>query len=211
MSFKNYYESVQQTFNFRIKTIYALDDEGMDVIERVLEKYRPTKTTRPKKMMFQTHPLGFTGVKNVEVYFIDVELSVPATSAILNYDLRTAFGLHQDSEIITVCGENDDPIADQEEAREELAKDETPLLCQPNYEEIEQPNPEESFGDAYNKSFLAYVRKVEAERELNKKVDAPHPITNWEKQPDPTADIDTKNFNDDRNDTPSPISGKKGK
>ncbi len=196
--FKNYYESVIKTFKFRIKSVGRLGDEEMDVIERVLDKYRPSKMTQPKKMMFQTEPLGFTGVENVEVYFLDVVLTVPARAPTLAYDLRTAFGLNPASPLIQVEGEHDDPTADQKEASEaqEKAKKDGALLTQPDYPEAVKVNPEEHFGDAYNKSFLAYVKKVEEERDLNAKIDAPHPITKWEKQPkDQNTDIDKTHFN----------------
>jgi hypothetical protein len=104
MNFKNYYEQVQKTFKFRIKTVYKLDDESMDVIENVLTKYRPSKIGKPKKMMFQTNPLGFTGPKNVELYFFDVELTVPAAPSVLEYDLRASFGLLANSDLIQGTG-----------------------------------------------------------------------------------------------------------
>lgn len=196
MNFKNYYESMLRTFNFRIKSVGRLGDEEMDVIERVLDKYRPSKISQPKKMMFQTFPLGFAGVQNAEIYFTDIELTVPARSATLAYDLRQAFGLSGDSALIQVEGENDDAGEDNEDAIENNHTDE-PLLTQPDYPEAPKVDPEKHFGDAYNKSFLSYVRKVEEERALNAPVDAPHPISKWAQQPsDPNSDIDTAHFND---------------
>lgn len=196
MSFKNYYESVQQTYDFRIKSIGRIGDEEMDVIEGVLDKYRPSKISQPQKMMFQTNPLGFTGVKNAEVWFLDVTLTVPARGATLAYDLRTSFGLNSSSPLIEVECEDEDAGLDNEEALE-AGRTEEALLLDPNFKEAPEVKVEEHFGDAYNKSFLAYVKKVEEDREWKKKNDAPHPITEWENQPDPDADLDTTHFNED--------------
>jgi hypothetical protein len=202
MNFKNYYEKVQKTFKFRIKAVYKLDDESMDVIEKVLDKYRPSKVGQPKKMMFQTQPLGFVGAKNVELYFIDVELTVPANPAVLEYDLRSAFHISTQSDIIQVFPEHGDPMEEAEEAAEEQheAEETTALLNQPDYPEAAEVDPNDHFGDAYNKRFLEYVKEVEKKRDLNKKIDAPHPITKWEKQPDPNSGDpkqDTADFNAD--------------
>ena len=189
MNFKNYYEAVQKTFKFRIKSIYKLDDAAMDVIEKVLDKYRPSKIGQPKKMMFQTNPLGFVGAKNVELYFFDVELTVPGSPSVLEYDLRTAFGMSASADFIQVFGEHSDPMEEEEldaDAQQETKEDDA-LLCQPDYPEAESVDSAEHFGDAYNKSFLAYVKEVGARRDLNKKIDAPHPITKWERQPDPST------------------------
>lgn len=200
MNFKNYYEAVQKTFKFRIKSTYTLDDESMDVIEKVLAKYRPSNVTKPKKLMFQSNPLGFTGPKNVELFFIDVELTVPAAPAILENELRTGFGLLPDSDIIQVFGEHANPLAEQEEEAEVEGETEAKeaLLNQPDYPEAKPVDSAEHFGDAYNKTFLAYVKDVETKRDLNKKVDAPHPITKWDKQPksnETEPKIDDTNFN----------------
>jgi hypothetical protein len=186
MNFKEYYEAVQKTYKFRIKTIYEIDEDTMDVIETVINKYRPTDISRPKKMMFQTQPLGFTGVKNVEIHFVDVVLSVPATEYVLACDLRQSFGLDIASDLIQVSGDEEEPVEEKEP---------TSLLLDPTMSEAPAVNAEEHFGDEYNKSFLAYVAKVEAEREHKKQIDAPHPITKWGQQPDPTADLDTTDFN----------------
>lgn len=195
MSLKQYFESVQQTYEFRIKSIGRLGDVEMDIIEGVLDKYRPTKISQPKKMMFQTNPLGFTGVKNAEVWFVDVTLTVPARGATLAYDLRTTFGLNGASPIIEVESDEEDAGLDNEIAIDEN-RTEDALLTDPDFKEAPEVDAEEHFGDAYNKRFLEYVKKVEEERIYKQKIDAPHPITEWEKQPDADADLDTTHFND---------------
>jgi hypothetical protein len=205
MNFKNYYEAVQKTFKFRIKSVYKLDDESMDVIEKVLDKYRPSKVGQPKKMMFQTNPLGFVGAKNVELYFFDVEFTVPANPSVLEYDLRQAFGISTQSDLIQVFADDGDPMEEVEDAVEEQqeAAEKDALLLQPDYPEAVEVNVDEHFGDAYNKRFLEYVKEVEKKRDLNKKIDAPHPITKWEKQPD-SSKVDPKQDETDFNEGKHP-------
>lgn len=195
MSFKKYYESVKETYTFRIKTTGRLGEEELDVIEKIVSKYRPDSISAPKKMMFQTNPLGFTGVKNVEIWFVDVVLTVPVLSTILALELKTEFGLVPSSPHIVVTGDNDNPIADQEE---ELAKPhDTALLLDNDFSEAPEVDAEEHYGDKFNKKLLAYIAKAEKERELEKKVDAPHPITRWSAQKvDLEPKQDLTNFND---------------
>ncbi len=199
MSFKNYYESVQKTFKFRIKSIYELDGETMDVIEAVLSKYRPTDMTRPKRMMFQTFPLGYTGPKVGEAFFVDVTLTVPVAPSVLAYEIKDSFGLNTNSDILTVTN--------PDEAEEEVEHKEA-LLSDPEYKEVDVVKADDHFGDKYNGKFLKYLAKSQEEREEPLKVDAQHPITKWAKQPDPTADLNTTDFNKDRDKAKSPISGR---
>ena len=200
MDFKSYYEKVAKTFKFRIKAAFELTDNVLDVIETVLYKYRPVDIGSPEKLMFQTTPLSFTGVKNVELYILDVELSVPTSPTMLQYDLRTAFGWHQDSDLIQVFEEGSHPqeeLLAQREAQEEALKD-GPLLTQPDYPEAAEVNVEDHYGDAYNAKFLDYIKKVEEQRMDRQKTEGPMSITQWEKQI-PLEDAEPKLNLDDFN------------
>lgn len=195
----DYLSDVEKTFKFRIKSIYEIDDDAMNVIEHALMKYRPSDISRPKKLMFQTVPLGFSGAKNVELFIVDVTTTVPVASIVMQSVLRNAFGLQEGDGAIQVIGEHDQFAAngqmDDEPVKEEdeTAEDKTALLLDPEYKEAADINADDYFGDNYNKKFLSYVNKVAAEHISKKKVDAPHPITKWESQPKPEM---SPNFND---------------
>lgn len=184
MSFKKYLADSQKVFKFRIKALFPLEDECMDSLEKALQKYRPNAISAPVKTMYQTNPLGFTGVKCGEVWMTDVELTVPVTSTLLEYDLRTILGMHKDDDHLKVFGESqDDLIATSEPVVEEEA---VSLLANENYEEVEEAKFDDFYGADYNSRFLEVLKKVEEERKISARagcVDAPHPITKWADQP----------------------------
>jgi hypothetical protein len=197
MNFKHYLADVEKkTFKFQIKTLFPLNDEVMDLLEKALQKYRPAAITKVKKTMMHSNPLGFTGVKMAEVFMFDVELTVPVTPLNLQYDLREILHLHKDAKELKVFGEDSEKLGDEMTVSEEDAELPT-LLDNENYEEVEEAKFEENFGDAYNAKFLAYLKKVETERAADKgrgeKVDAKHPITKWSDQPEgDVSDSDTE-------------------
>lgn len=188
MSFKKYLADTRKVFKFRIKALFPLEDACMDVLEKALQKYRPDSISSPIKTMYQTNPLGFTGAKNSEVWMTDVELTVPVTPTLLEYDLRTILGLHKDDEHLKVFGETQEelektaePIDSESEAGEPCA-----LLTDDHYEEVEEARFEDYYGGDYNTKFLEVLKKVEEERKTAAKagnVDAAHPITKWASQP----------------------------
>lgn len=185
MNFKQYLANVEKVFKFRIKTLFPLADETMDLLEKALLKYRPKSITDPVKTMYQTNPLGFTGVKCAEVFMTDVELTVPVTSELLQFDLRTILGLGKFDESLKVFSEFD-PVEAEKEKHEGEDEKKPALLTQENFEEAEEAKFEDYYGADYNTKFLAYLKQVEQERKEKVKagpVDAKHPITRWEKQP----------------------------
>jgi hypothetical protein len=193
MKFKDYIANLEKVFKFQIKTLFPLDDDSMDLLEKALQKYRPQSVSAPKKTMFQTNPLGFTGVKCAEVFIIDVELTVPTTALMLQHDLREILHMHKDAKELKVFGEHSEELDEEMNltAETDEEKEKVCLMNNINYEEIKDEKFEDYYGDDYNKKFLEYVSKVEKERAAAKgrgNVDAKHPITKWEKQPKPSAD-----------------------
>lgn len=190
MNFRDYIANAEKTFKFQIKTLFPLGEDEMDLLEKALFKYRPVSVSKPKKTMFQSNPLGFTGAKNSEVFIVNVELTVPVTPLILQHDLRDQLHLHKDAKELKVFGEHSEELGEQMEplgSGEEEAETTPALLTQEAYEEVEEAKFEDNFGDAYNAKFTAYLKKVEAERKKasgrGAEVDAKHPITKWADQP----------------------------
>lgn len=198
MSLKKYLAETKKVFKFRIKSLFPLEEDCMDVLELALQKYRPESISTPVKAMYQTNPLGFTGVKSAEVWMTDVELTVPVTATLLEYDLRTILGMDKDNESLKVFGESQDeleatvePISEEDELEEAEA-----LLATENYEEVNEADFDDYYGADYNTKFLEVLKKVEEERKETTKagnVDAPHPITQWAAQPEAAPkDSDTE-------------------
>lgn len=189
MNLRDYIANVEKTFKFQIKTLFPLEAPQMDLLEKALQKYRPSSISKPKKTMFQSNPLGFTGVKNSEVYIVNVELTVPVTELMLQFDLREVLHLGKDSKELMVfsevgseLAETSEPMSDEDADK----KDKTALLSNDHYEEVEEASFDDNFGAAYNEKFLSYLKKVESERKVARRqgeVDAKHPITKWANQP----------------------------
>jgi hypothetical protein len=166
MNFKNYLSATEKVFGFRIKTLFPLEEAMMDLLEKALQKYRPTSITDPVKTMYQTNPLGFTGVKCGEVYMVDVEVTVPVTPDLLQYDLRSILGLGKLDERLKVFSEHDPVEIENNKIHEEEEKEDAPkeaLLTTPYSTETEAKF-EDYFGTDYNKKFLEYLKEVEAAR-----------------------------------------------
>lgn len=189
MNLKQYLLKAEKPSKYRIKSIRPLGDNEMDIIEKVLMKYRPKDVSRPKKMMFQKHPLDYVGVENVEVYYIDVEVTVPVSPHALENEIEERLGLAFDSNVIQVISDNDPRgcCMNDDEEEEKVTDEKTALLLDPDYKEVAPINPDDFYGDNYNKKFTDYLNKVREERKYAKAAEKP-------KEGEP--EIDSSNFND---------------
>lgn len=207
MNLHHYLNESERTYHYRIKTVNELNDDCMDRLERVLMKYCPVDISRPRKTMLQKHPLDFSTVDAAEVYIVDVELGVPASSYVLHRELCQS--MHINGDHLNVRGDNEPSEIENErlsaktEMDEEAAAsgmEQTSLLLDPNYENGE--DPQELAGDKYTKKFLSYLRAVQEEKPTQKKVDAPHPLSVWKDQPKGEA-TDEGDFNAHIKDAPT--------
>ncbi len=199
MDFKKYLSATEKVFKFRIKTLFPLVEETMDLLEKALQKYRPVSITDPVKTMYQTNPLGFTGVKSGEVYITDVEITIPTTATLLQFDLRGILGLNKDDNRLMVFDDHapeenidNEPYHTVETDDRGKVTKKGALLNNEKFEEVTEASFDDYYGAEYNKKFLAYLKEVEAERKEKTKagnLDAKHPITRWEKQPKPGSDL----------------------
>jgi hypothetical protein len=178
----------------------------MTRIERTLLKYDPLDISMPKKTMFQANPLDFPNVKNAEIYIVDIELALPASAWILIPTLADALGLPKAFVVVRSLNEPAETetarLTAEAEATEKGLKPEA-VLMDPTYEDApETPSSDTLYGDAYNKKFLAYLKRVEDERNEASKVDAPAPLFKWlDKPKDATLAGD---FNADVDGAPAP-------
>lgn len=197
MNLKSYFESIQKTYKFRINSVVEFTEEDVSRIEHLLEKHRPSKISAADRMMFQTNPLGYTGVKNTEIHFIDVELTLPVSRSVLEYDLRAAFGFDSANPVLFVEGECDNPLSEVDEHFEEVLGEEGALLCDNDYSEAPKVVAEDYFGDDYNEKFLARVAEFEAKRTHKQEIDPLNPITKWSEQPECELEVeqDDADFN----------------
>lgn len=205
MDIRKYIDAVERTYHYRIKTVVPLGDEEMGRVERALIKYMPVDVpAKPKKTILQKTPLDFPSLENVEVYILDVELGLPASSYVLQNELFQALKIPE--KFIVVRGEND-PIENETERlnAERDMKDEAEksglkpgaLLLDPTNSEAEEIDGSKLYGNEYNSRFLSYLNKVESTRADKQKIDAPNPLFTWLDMPKESGEPaqDTSDFN----------------
>jgi len=202
MDLKQYIAESSRTYNYRIKTLVPLDDDAMDKIERSLAKYKPLDVARPKKTMLQSHPMDFDTIENVEVYLVDIVTGLPASSYVLQQELRNALNCAE--KFIVVRAPNE-PVETQgqwiaaeremdAEAREQDMQRKA-LLGTAAYEENEQLEGGENFyGALYNTKLLDYLRQSQLSRK-SEKFDPPDPLFSWLDMPEGETTQDDSDFN----------------
>lgn len=205
MDIRRYIAEAERTYHYRIKTVVPLDDAAMDRIERAIMKYQPLDISLPKKTMLQKHPLDFTQVQNAEVWIVDVETGLPASSYVMLQEIRNALNVPE--KFVIVRGDNDPTEAESErlvaqaemdaEAEKSGMSRASALETAEDYPEANEVDGTQFYGDAYNRRLRAYLKDVEQTRRPEK-VDPKNPLFPWRDMPDradqePTQD-DT-NFN----------------
>lgn len=172
-SFREYVKENHREYHVRVKTITSLDDENMEMMERVLQKYVPIDIDGPTKTIIQKHPLDFQDIRNAEVYIVDITTELPISSYVLQQELKLALGIpekfivvrstNDPLEIETQRMNSDDEISMQ--AMEKGLSPEARLSTNSAYDVDEQGELEEpAYGDEYNKNFLDILKKVSEER-----------------------------------------------
>lgn len=214
MDIRSYLAAVERTYKFRIKTVFPMDDEVMTTIEHTLIKYMPRKIGRPKKTMFQSNPLDFPTVQNAEVFLIDVELGLPASSYVVQKEL--VYALHCPDKFVVVRGENEPGTTYDEEIETKHAiKDEADakglkagsVLLQDKYQEHEAGHGEDHYGQKHISEFLGYVGAIEDEKRKKREVKSQSPLFAFMRDPadDQGPTQDPQNFNAAIKDAPQPV------
>jgi len=185
MTIKKYIAESERRYHFRIKTVVEVGDKEMERIELALAKYQPLEIGRVKKTLMQSNPLDFHGIENAEVYILDVVLALPASSHVLQQDIRHSLNIPEkyivvrgDNEPIEVEGERLAALADIDAEAKRRGLKPASLIADETYGEYEVRDGASYYGDAYNSAFRAYLKKVADERE-EKRVDPPNPLFRW--------------------------------
>jgi hypothetical protein len=158
-SFYHYLAESSRTYRYRIKSVLPMDKEFLAKVKRALFKYE-AELTQPKRTPLQHNPLDFRDFGNVEIYILDIETRVPASSYVLATELRAALQI-PDRQLI-VRGENE-PVEIEARALEEIHKDDqhVAVLDDPTYAREDQPT-EVAYGDTYNGKLLDYLSQMRA-------------------------------------------------
>ena len=162
-SFYQYLAESAKLYKYRVKSVCQIDDHFITTLQHALFKYDVKSVGKPKKLMAQKAPLDFGSFPMAEIWVLDIETGIPASSYVLAVELRQALQL-QDN-MLVVRGDNE-PVEIEAQKIEEIHKDDEhgALLNDANYGEAEQPK-EVAFGDAYNKKLLNYLAQQKATKE----------------------------------------------
>lgn len=160
-------------YKYRIKTVIEFDDEAMERLERLVQKYELRDMFAPKKTIIQDHPLDFPDVNHSSVMIIDIITGVPVSAYILQQEIRE--NLQIPEKYIIVRSENDPlevetarmlAIKDMKDEAEKKGLERDALLSTSNVypEDVDSVPGEEVFGDVYNKRFLDTLAQISATR-----------------------------------------------
>lgn len=214
---REYLANNERKYHYRIKTVVPLDDAAMDKIERAIVKYLPLDIGRVEKTIFQRNPLDFPGVENAEVYFVDITTGLPASSYILQQDLRYALNIPEKFIVVRAPNEPTEvetqrinALADMEsEADAKGLKPAALIDTGKEYPEAADVDAEDYYGDKYNSRLLDYLKEIEEERDMAvQAANAPKPFDWLANELEPKQD--ETDFNTHIKDAPRPAKGKRG-
>jgi hypothetical protein len=155
---KNFYQYLAEStreFSYKIRTVFPLDEVAMLKVNRILARYSPISIIQNRTLL-HTDPVDFPSVAMAEVYILDILTAIPASSMILQDELRGALNIP--AEYIVVRGINE-PLELEVELMNSPLPD-SPLLGT-DYPASDEP---QAFGDEYNQRLLDYLAKVAATR-----------------------------------------------
>lgn len=215
MSLRDYLAKNEPKYTYRIKTVVPLDDDAMARIERTLAKYNPLDIGAVQKTILQRHPLDFAGVTNAEVYYIDIALGLPASSYILQQDIRMFLNIPEKFIVVRAPNEPTEVETQRINALADISTDAqkrglTPtglLSTDPAYIEVPEVPASDFYGDEYNSRFVQYLKQVADSRE-DPVVTPESGLFDWLKAPkeqEPTAP--KEDFNAGYRKTSSPVKG----
>lgn len=145
---------------FRVKIAMEPTDEQLDAMELHLRKYDGFDITTPKKTIIQRNPRDFRSIDAAEVYMIDFKTRQPASPLQLLAELTQKMGIH---ERFLIVRNKLEPLHIEDEAEDMPEEDYKTRLTDAEYSEVEQPDPEQFYGEKFKDSFLKEIAKERAE------------------------------------------------
>jgi hypothetical protein len=144
-----YIQDLEKHYEFRIKMLFEPSKEGLDSLEKHLEKYEIIKCSHLQKSMFLKHAIGWTEPVNQEIWFVDVELSLPVTPQQLQHEIATLFEVNINQVAVLT-----DEQLEMTDAMTDTQADPTSL----NDSDFDYDHTE-LYGDEYNKKMIADIKK----------------------------------------------------
>lgn len=155
--YKQYLKESTKEYHYRIKTLVPLEEDQMNAIETVLRKYDLKDSSKARRTPLQEHPLEFYNQKNKEVYIVDTVLGIPASTYVLQQELKEVLRTTEDAVVVRADNEPlevyTQQLLDDEEKEVRLSTDE-------EYNADEQLTGDPDFGDSYNEKFLSRIART---------------------------------------------------
>ena len=173
-SFKDYVQEREREYNLRIKTVVPLDDQELEYMERVLDKYVLRDITKPVKTILQKHPLDFRDLTNVEVWIVDIVTALPVSAYVLQQELKLALNIPEKYIVVRNANDPKEIETQRMAARDEIDMEamEQGLSPAPRlstnsaYDDDELGTLEDPvYGNDYNSRFLEVLAQVSSDRD----------------------------------------------
>jgi len=155
-----YLAESEQVHEFRLKIAREPTDEQLDALELHLRKYDGFDITTPKKTIIQRNPRDFRSIGPSEVFMVDFKTRQPAAPTQLLAELSQKTGIH---ERFLIVRNKMEPLHIEDEDKEMPEEDYKPRLTDEEYSEVEQPKPEDYYGEEFKAKFIKEIAKERAE------------------------------------------------
>ncbi len=172
--YRKFLKECIRDYHIRIKTVTEMTDENMDKLEFLLQKYDVQSVDGPRKTVIQEHPLDFYDVINQSVYIIDVVLGLPASSYMLQQEIKETLDIPE--KFVVVRADNDPLEMETQKLNAQALMDENKdgpaakLSTDPEYPE-QSPSAEELYGDKYNENFVSRLAQAQSKVESGNAMD----------------------------------------
>lgn len=172
-TFRELWESKQRQFHYRLKTVVPMDDDRMDDLERLMNRYNLLKMGSPQVMDGDMDTLDFVDVENADVTHVDFVIGVPMSAYILQQEARAV--LNAPEKYVVVRADNEPmevestrlqmlQVLHKNNQERGLTHKGSLLSTDAAYLEQEQPLATDVFGDTYNKRLLNVLADVSENR-----------------------------------------------
>lgn len=151
-------ESIEEKkYIFKIKIAGDLPDNCEDCMEAALQKFNVIKFSKGKTTPIQENLIDFPNIKNSQMTVFDLEVSYPATSAVICELLSTSTGIGKDCIKVRTEKEEENFEIEHEHVvtDDKDKKDSKPLL----HQDYEKSSAQHLAGDKFVTGFLKDLAK----------------------------------------------------
>lgn len=188
-----YLTETKKVYPFRLKFAINIDNNALEQLESILQKYDVVSVSKATKTILQKHPLDFATIPPCEIFIVDVVLDYPVTAHDLSQYIQSYFGVSAKHLVVRDPNHPEEVHNDECQNEKDTDKDAESLLDSEYKVESNEP----SYGDAYNEAMLANIEAARKEREFS-------PL-NYDKDPSSEVEHDSHAFTKMPEGSKSPI------